>query len=623
MSVGAYLVGLLTAEVNLKNIKALFRFLEDRLSSKPIELHVESPDGRSLHVKASSREEFEKALRAAQEFAATSDSDQDDIVLELNEKGRNYLKYRETAQRFFEQAGLRVADQDQRSLFILSVPEGLRLLPPISVLIVEGALTKEDVLRLVKKSRQQIKSGYERSGILLYQDPPDTVVRMRIAEARLEDDFMIIPVPFAEAESALLDGTCEAVLVEYVSRYIKRADFFDDKNAISDTVSFFGRIELLNLLKEELLSYQGVGLFGLRKSGKTSILYQLSFLLRKHPVIRIDLQQYPGVSYGADLFNDFLRQLLTFVKSKFPDYSPNFENFTSGTPASELTDAFIQRVCDFGEVLKKTDYELPILCFLDEVERILPNPSHPKEKVEEFNACLGALRALCQPNYKKLALLVADVHPDCNRINYWAHEGVATNPVFSFFKEVFLHPFSEEETVEMLNSIGEFMGLKFDDQTPQEIYKESGGHPFIARQLARFLTKAVLANDSRTFEWSALKGNLENLLFDFDELSNFFEKSVWEDLEKRNFGAAIYALKMLASTEKMSEWVKSEVLLSKLSSSFTIDQTRKALNWLIEVGILEQKQVTGNSSYRIRILHLSRWIRMQMTSEEIRQWQIC
>jgi hypothetical protein len=55
--------------------------------------------------------------------------------------------------------------------------------------------------------------------------------------------------------------------------------------------------------------------------------------------------------------------------------------------------------------------------------------------------------------------------------------------VFSFFKEVFLSPFSTEETTDMLTNIGELMGLEFDKVTPKQIHQQSGGHPFVSRQL--------------------------------------------------------------------------------------------------------------------------------------------
>lgn len=68
-AVGSFLIGLLTAETNAKNAKQLFAFLGNRLSGKPIELEVEA-NGRSLKVKAYSREELEAAVRAAQDFIA-------------------------------------------------------------------------------------------------------------------------------------------------------------------------------------------------------------------------------------------------------------------------------------------------------------------------------------------------------------------------------------------------------------------------------------------------------------------------------------------------------------------------------------------------------------------------
>jgi hypothetical protein len=66
-SLGALLVGILTAEVNAVNCKKVLGFLGDRLGGKPIELEVEA-NGRKLKVKAHSREELEAAMKAAQDF---------------------------------------------------------------------------------------------------------------------------------------------------------------------------------------------------------------------------------------------------------------------------------------------------------------------------------------------------------------------------------------------------------------------------------------------------------------------------------------------------------------------------------------------------------------------------
>ena len=69
-AVGAILVGLLTAQVNKENAQRVMGFLGDRLGNKAIELEVEA-NGKKLKVKASSREELEAAIEAAQKFVAT------------------------------------------------------------------------------------------------------------------------------------------------------------------------------------------------------------------------------------------------------------------------------------------------------------------------------------------------------------------------------------------------------------------------------------------------------------------------------------------------------------------------------------------------------------------------
>jgi hypothetical protein len=66
---GGFLAGILAAEVNTKNIKAVLGNLRDRLSNKIIELEVEA-NGKKLKVKASSQQELLTAIQAAEKFIA-------------------------------------------------------------------------------------------------------------------------------------------------------------------------------------------------------------------------------------------------------------------------------------------------------------------------------------------------------------------------------------------------------------------------------------------------------------------------------------------------------------------------------------------------------------------------
>lgn len=535
------------------------------------------------------------------------------------------------AKQFLEQTGATVNRDGKRSLRVISAAGRLKSLAPFPVLLAIDKPTAEDVTELMQSAERLGGEHQKHSGILLYRESPDTLFRVRMAEVRLRDHFVLIPIPFAAVEKVIVDpAACAGLLAQYADRYLPGADLFDDRNAIGDTLSFFGRAELLHRLEEELLRKQGVGLFGLRKSGKTSILLQLGFSLRQHPVVHLDLQPYGGKPrYGAELFNEILRQLSALMPNSASETlrdrgktsTLTSEAFSSESPATALTTEFIQRIGKISGELTQAGYEPPILLFLDEVERILPTPTDPVEKVEEFNAFFGSLRALSQEQ-RQIGLLVADVHPDCNRINQWQQEGVPTNPVFSFFKEVFLAPFSAEETQTMLVDISRLMGRSFDPETLAIIHQDSGGHPFVSRQLASLLCAKVTEQDNEQISEAAAQRYIKRPFAYSSILKDYFSQNIWADLKKRNFEAAMAILKLLACNLDGVKGIAEQDLQTLLNSLFTESQCLDALLWLEKVGLVMRSETADNDYYRSSVPLLSRWLQMEMGEEEIRKWQI-
>jgi hypothetical protein len=474
----------------------------------------------------------------------------------------------------------------------------------------------EDVIELVQRAKPLQKDPLKRTGILIYRNPPDAVVRLRIAEVHMHDHFVVIPISLAAVERAEQDRAGIGVLNSYAAPYLPGADLFDDRLAISDTFTFFGRARLLARLEEDLCRLQGVGLFGLRKAGKTSVLLQLGFLLRNHPVVHCDLELYgANTRYGGELFNFMLERLTAHRTHRLP----HFPSFGPDLPATQLTTEFARRVTLLAKALQRVGYSLPILCFLDEMERILPTKTDPRERVEEFNACLGVLRALSQEQ-RILALLVADVHPDCNRINYWMQEDVASNPVYNFFKEVFLPPFSQQETTDMITDLGRFMGRTFDAQTLQAIYRESGGHPYVARQLASLVYARV---PTASITWSDAQPYVERSFLYYGVLRNYCIESIWGDLQKRNFTSAMAILQILACNGVSNRWITADTLRSQLRSEYGYleNQWLDALLWLESVGLVTREMAINDERYQLRVSLLTHWLRMQTQAEETRQWQ--
>jgi hypothetical protein len=527
---------------------------------------------------------------------------------------------------FLRQVGAETSQEEkQHVLRVRSIPGRLKSYTPLPMMFADQPVD-QNVIELIQYSVHWAGNSQYKVSILLYRNPPDTSVRLQMAQVRARDHFVLIPIPFAAVEQALTDEAASTgLLAQYAERYLPGADLFDDRNAIGDTLCFFGRGNLLHSLEEDLRRNQGIGLFGLRKSGKTSLLLQLGFAMRQHPVVHIDLQPYGGkLYYGAELFNRILQELSKLLKERIPSPALSSELFNRDRPAADVTIDFGRQVSELAKVLSAAGYQLPILLFLDEIERILPTEKDSRERAEEFNAFFGVLRSLSQEQ-RLVSLLIADVHPDANRINHWCQVSVPTNPVFSFFKEIFVSPFSQEETTEMLTEIGKLMGVAFDKDALVAIHRESGGHPFISRQLASLLCKKVDKEKSDQGEliiFLAAKRYLSRPFKHSGILKDYFEQNIWADLHKRNFAAAMAVLRLLSCNEESSEGVMEETLLNRLSNNFSESECTDALLWLEAVGLVVRKELEDDDSYHIQVLLMSRWLRMQMKPEDMSQWQI-
>ncbi len=524
----------------------------------------------------------------------------------------------EAVQAFLEGTGATIQSKDMKTFTLHDGPVTLQSFEPVNVLVATKDLSNQDVASLIDIAMRKSSDQLGQAGILIYHTLPDARVRLEIARVRLQERFVVILMPLAVVEQSLREDSCRAVLSEYVDRYLPGADLFDDRNAIADTFAFFGRSELLHRLSQELMAPQGIGLFGLRKSGKTSVLLQLALILREHPVVHIDLQSYGGQSlYGVPLLNTILKQLSDFTDG----HAKSVMSLPDDVSVPTISTEFAQRFIDTAQALKQAGYRMPIICFLDEIERILPTPMDSRDKAEAFNAVFGTLRALSQ-DQRILSLLVADAHPDCNRINQWEQEGVPTNPVFSFFKEIFVVPFPKEDTETMITDIGRLMGRTFDQKTLEAIHHASGGHPFVSRQFASLLCQKIGLESDGYIGWSKAKRYVERPFRFSGILKAYVEQNIWRDLEKRGFQSALAILKALAYTDEPGQWVTEQALDGRLHDEHREGDILDALLWLEDVGLVDRTSLEENESYQIRMALLARWLRMQMTDGEVRQRSI-
>ena len=466
---------------------------------------------------------------------------------------------------------------------------------PMPAVIAIGPADESQVELLVEKMNQMRPGVHPQAGFLVYSESPTAVAVLRMAEARL-NQLAVIPMPLAAMER-VKDSPAEArgLLQEYAERYLPGRNLFDDRNAIGDAVAFFGRGSLLAKLEQELNNRQSLGLWGLRKSGKTSILLQLEQILRAHTVVRIDLQAFTARGpFGNRIFNEILRQLCVALHRLGRQVA--CPEFPANAPAHDSAFEFVGAVTRIASQLGEALMAPPIVCMLDEMERVLPGSA---EAAEEFNVTFGALRSLCQDK-RVMSLLVTDLFPDATQINHWPVTGTGTNPLFNFLKSVYAGPFRETDTVQMIQALGKLLNFELEPGELQRIHALSGGHPFLARQVAAMLydhredvpdRERLLANPirySETLRW-------------------YFVENIWNPLHARDDKPALAILKELA---RAKDWVTDAEIQARCAYPTTV--LWAATDWLAQTGIIAREAAAPGAGqaveeYRICIELFLQW----------------
>lgn len=267
----------------------------------------------------------------------------------------------------------------------------------------------------------------------------------------------------------------EAVL----AREIVTVDHFNVTTPITDPGSFFGRGRDVDEAVHHIEAGQHLGLFGLRKSGKSSLLNQVerTMLERGWAVSHIDLNGYIG--RPERVRTDIVRGITTSRESR-PQRSRD---------SRQEKGDWLDRLEDRAAALKASATRVPgILIVVDEIDTVLPGRVEAsggdlKDRSTMLKAMVQ-LRAFAQTRAARgetpVVLLSAGV--DATVFELPKLRGAA-NPLYQFSVVRFLEPLDRKALHTMVRTLGKRCGMSFTDpRLIDELLTEYGGHPLLSRQ---------------------------------------------------------------------------------------------------------------------------------------------
>jgi transcriptional regulator with AAA-type ATPase domain len=317
--------------------------------------------------------------------------------------------------------------------------------------------------------------------------PPrlDTATIMQMFVYRSECEFTIVPFTIYAIERALDEDRCLKEVLDTIKLWKGEADLFGLSTPIRDPLWFFGREKIIEEIQEYIQSLQFVGIWGGRKMGKTSLLNQLIRKLDNHAHSYVDLQAVSP--HSGTLFSRILDGFVKDIKVKFPEVKlprlkKTFKKTSSGI-ISEFTNAIVK----LYDCVKVTRNNAKFIVFIDEVDRLFPNPNGDASGFSNYRSFLAAVRGLSQ-NYGFFICVASGVEPT---INLAVLPGTVSeeNPTYNFFKELYLPYFERQEMNEMIERIASQLGIAFTETALKYVYEQTCGHPYLSRLLCSAIMK--------------------------------------------------------------------------------------------------------------------------------------
>lgn len=261
-------------------------------------------------------------------------------------------------------------------------------------------------------------------------------------------------------------------------------NLFNYKLPLQPRQYFYGREQTVAALADNIRKSQNGGLFGLRKTGKTSTLLRVSKFIKEEggsPPIFIDCKKRYIRSLTCD---GLIERIVKEIDHQFSTKAHKlFEN-------SNRLDA--------TEILEKAIVAIPrgkkVCLIFDEIEYISPispTDQHWKRDFVDFWQAIWAIQSETQ----KISFIICGVNPSvCEISRFEINENVTVqNPMFGIVDIQYLRGFEREALSRMIAFFGKRMGLRFSDGAIDYVWERFGGHPLLSRLACSFYHEAFLS----------------------------------------------------------------------------------------------------------------------------------
>jgi hypothetical protein len=520
------------------------------------------------------------------------------------------------ARRLFQQAGFAVKQLSDVSLSA-SYPTkgGWRRYGAMYILCVDGDVSGSDISAVVSKARGE---GTLDGGLAFIVHSGKLVenAARQLWELK-EERFIIVPIHISTLNELLArsEQVCYAKLMSLRDDWSTMSDPYASIDS-SDPQWFVGRKQRIRSALDSIDQSKAVGIFGMRRIGKTLLLNQLhTACYRKgYPVTMLACT--PESSLSA-LLHGIVEGLAHCAKDLYPRLVlPELDTKTD----QDVADAAVRFRTDLTRLEEAVSrvgaYGTKFVVLLDEIDHIVPTEESTEQDYRRYVEFFQAIKSVAESS-DFLSVVVAGYSPAIiNGTDRFPAQPQFENPMYDRFNEIRLPLMVKEESDEIVQNLGALAGLEYVEESLQEVYEEAQGHPEITRKLCScVLAEQIESGAQPGIVTSDVVDSAVRRFLSDPRYTFYLNETYWKSLLLVNADLKKLILFALAKASCSKEQIVSQAvdwLTAFLPHEDAIEEIESALVSLEELGLISRE----NSQYRIGIHLLLRWIRQDKLKED-------
>ena len=350
-------------------------------------------------------------------------------------------------------------------------------------------------------------------------------LRAKIDSVKGEPHAAVIPFSFEELLGCKDKNELTECILTRFGEYYFENNMLGENDAIdNDNLLFGDRGKIADAVVARCHQGSNSGIFGLRRSGKTSV---LNAVLRRldwegTPYVLVESRTYETFSSWKSVLFEIACLARAREQGIEREEGESLSQFHARLNLTSSEEEYEKRgVACFIDDMRRYLGDNLLVIALDEIELITYNTatSEAWKNLEAYKGFWSALRGCGCP------LVVCGVNSTINEVsNLTFNDEQCDNPMYgritncSEYNETYLPAFTDEQTKAMINTLGQYSNIAFSNVYVQ-INNAFGGQPWAIRQFCSYVFDHVKAQREFTRIYEVSKATCENLMRQFQNSS--------------------------------------------------------------------------------------------------------